>query len=75
MRAAALRVYALDAAFPFDFEHKAKVQLERQSKLRVGIVGFGTFGQFLARRLVAAGHEVRGHRKPLSCQEVQLQPK
>lgn len=58
VRAAALRVYALDAAFPFDFEHKAKVLLERQTKLRVGIVGFGTFGQFLARRLVAAGHEV-----------------
>ena len=44
---------------PFDFEHKAKQILEKQGKLRIGIVGFGTFGQFLAKRLVAAGHEVR----------------
>ncbi|KAK9833303.1 hypothetical protein WJX81_004631 [Elliptochloris bilobata] len=57
-RAPALRICALDAAMPFDFEHKAKAILERQGKLRIGIVGFGTFGQFLARRLVAAGHEV-----------------
>lgn len=27
-------------------------------RLRIGIVGFGTFGQFLAKRMVQAGHEV-----------------
>lgn len=54
-----MQVLALDAAMPFDFEHKAKQILDKQGKLRIGIVGFGTFGQFLAKRLVAAGHEVR----------------
>lgn len=50
---------ALDVAMPFDFEHKAQQLLARAGKLRVGVVGFGTFGQFLAKRLVAAGHEAR----------------
>lgn len=49
---------ALDAAMPFDFEARARERLARQNTLTVGIVGFGTFGQFLARRLVAAGHTV-----------------
>ena len=50
---------ALDAAMPFDFEAKAKRVLDQQRNLRIGIIGFGTFGQFLARRLVEAGHQVR----------------
>lgn len=33
----------------------------RASRLRVAIVGFGTFGQFLARRWVQRGHEVYAH--------------
>jgi arogenate dehydrogenase (NADP+), plant len=47
---------ALDAAQPFDFEHKARTQLSKDKQLKIGIVGFGTFGQFLARRFVQAGH-------------------
>ena len=45
---------------PFDFEHKAKSIIAKRKQLKIGIVGFGTFGQFLAGRLVAAGHQVRG---------------
>lgn len=50
---------ALDAAFPFDREAKLRKAHAAQQRLRIGIVGFGTFGQFLARRMVQAGHEVR----------------
>ena len=46
---------------PFDFEHKAKNIIAKRKQLRIGIVGFGTFGQFLAGRLVAAGHQVLAH--------------
>lgn len=55
---AVLRVRAIDAAQPFDFEHRAKVKLADEKKLKIGIVGFGTFGQFLAQRFVARGHKV-----------------
>ncbi len=54
----AVDVRALDAAMPFDFEHKAQARLAKAKQLTIGIVGFGTFGQFLARRLVQAGHKV-----------------
>ena len=52
------KVYALDAAMPFDFEAKANARLKHANALRIGIVGFGTFGQFLAKRLVQCGHKV-----------------
>ena len=49
---------AIDAAFEFDGEGRARAVRERQSRLRIGIVGFGNFGQFLARRMVQQGHTV-----------------
>lgn len=56
---------ALDAAMPFDYEARAaeveagkRRQNEKRRVLRIGIIGFGNFGQFLARRFVAAGHSV-----------------
>ncbi|CAK0753242.1 hypothetical protein CVIRNUC_002206 [Coccomyxa viridis] len=54
----ALFIRALDAPMPFDFEHKAKNIIAKRKQLSIGVVGFGTFGQFLAGRLVAAGHQV-----------------
>ncbi|KAL4431139.1 hypothetical protein ABPG75_006395 [Micractinium tetrahymenae] len=57
-RSVGTRVLALDAAFPFDREAQLRRQHSQQSRLKIGIVGFGTFGQFLARRMVQAGHEV-----------------
>ena len=55
----AVEVRSLDAAMPFDHESKEQARLDRSKQLTVGIVGFGTFGQFLARRLVKSGHKVR----------------
>jgi arogenate dehydrogenase (NADP+), plant len=53
-----LRIKALDAAMPFDFESRAKQRLEEANRLKIGIVGFGKFGQFLAQRMSKAGHTV-----------------
>ena len=64
---AAVEVAALDAAMPFDFEHQAARQVAGQQRLKIGIVGFGNFGQFLARRFVKAGHEVRGAGRGMAC--------
>ncbi|KAL6785441.1 AGD1 [Auxenochlorella protothecoides x Auxenochlorella symbiontica] len=54
----ALRISSLDAAQGFDFESRTAQNLEEASTMFVGILGFGTFGQFLAARLVKAGHRV-----------------
>lgn len=64
------KIYALDAAMPFDYEARAKQNLAAKSTLTVGIVGFGTFGQFLAKRLVAAGHTVLATSRSPSYDEI-----
>jgi len=55
-----VRVDALDAAMSFDKETKLREEISNKSKLKIGIVGFGNFGQFLAKRFVMAGHDVIG---------------
>ena len=50
---------ALDAAQVFDFESRAAASFRASKALKVGIVGFGTFGQFLAKRILRHGHSVR----------------
>jgi arogenate dehydrogenase (NADP+), plant len=53
-----VKVLALDAAMPFDFESRAAEKIKAEKSLMIGIVGFGTFGQFLAKRIVKQGHQV-----------------
>ena len=53
-----LKTRAMDAAQPFDFEAQEAERRNAVRRMRVGVVGFGTFGQFLARRIVQQGHEV-----------------
>ena len=57
-RALRLATRALDAAQPFDFEAKQRTKVEKKRKLKIGIVGFGNFGQFLAKRFIKNGHDV-----------------
>ncbi|KAG6537315.1 arogenate dehydrogenase 2, chloroplastic-like [Zingiber officinale] len=47
---------ALDAAQSFDYESRALEDLENRSRLKIAIVGFGNFGQFLARTFAKQGH-------------------
>ncbi|CAA6670419.1 unnamed protein product [Spirodela intermedia] len=54
-------VQAVDAAQPFDYEAKASSLLEQSSRLKVAVVGFGNFGQFLSRTIVKQGHAVLAH--------------
>lgn len=57
----AVCVRAIDAAQPFDYESKRAQEPEKSGKLKVGIVGFGNFGQFLAERILKHGHKVLAH--------------
>ncbi|KAK7388783.1 hypothetical protein VNO78_23610 [Psophocarpus tetragonolobus] len=56
-----LRIRALDAAQPFDYESRMAQQFQDGQKLKIAIVGFGNFGQFLAQTLVRQGHRVLAH--------------
>ncbi|GAX79237.1 hypothetical protein CEUSTIGMA_g6677.t1 [Chlamydomonas eustigma] len=61
-RSLGLQCRAIDAAQPFDAEAMRMARIERdrrkEKSLTIGVVGFGSFGQFLARRMVRAGHRV-----------------
>jgi arogenate dehydrogenase (NADP+), plant len=54
-------IRALDAAQPFDYESRAAGLLEEQQRLKIAIVGFGNFGQFLARTFAQQGHRLLAH--------------
>ncbi|KAG6662560.1 hypothetical protein CIPAW_03G251100 [Carya illinoinensis] len=57
-----LYVRALDAAQPFDYESKlAAAHFHSSQHLKIAIIGFGNFGQFLATTLVRQGHTVLAH--------------
>lgn len=56
-----VKVEAIDAAQAFDYEAKRSKELNDAAKLKIGIVGFGNFGQFLAKKIVQQGHTVLAH--------------
>jgi arogenate dehydrogenase (NADP+) len=53
-----LKIWAIDAAQPFDSEAQEKAKIENIRKLKIGLIGFGNFGQFLAKRFVSSGSTV-----------------
>eukprot|EP00803_Ostreobium_quekettii_P007905 evm.model.scf_1401.2 EVM.evm.TU.scf_1401.2 scf_1401:21296-26103(-) len=55
---AGLQVSALDAAQCFDFEGRLQEQALQENQLKIGFVGFGKFGQFLAKRFSEQGHQI-----------------
>ncbi|XP_051152545.1 arogenate dehydrogenase 2, chloroplastic-like [Andrographis paniculata] len=56
-----LRIHAIDAAQPYDYEAFLVSRFNQSSKLKIAIVGFGNFGQFLAKAFVRQGHTVYAH--------------
>ena len=61
LRARPQRIRAVDAAQPFDYESRAAGLLEERQRLKIAIVGFGNFGQFLARTFARQGHTLLAH--------------
>ncbi|KAF7154123.1 hypothetical protein RHSIM_Rhsim01G0055700 [Rhododendron simsii] len=53
-----LEIRALDAAQPFDLESRFSDRFQKSSKLKIAIIGFGNFGQFLAKTLIPQGHTI-----------------
>jgi len=51
-------VHAIDATQPFDSEAKETNRIQKRKPLKIGIVGFGNFGQFLTKRFIHNGHTV-----------------
>ncbi|XP_022999295.1 arogenate dehydrogenase 1, chloroplastic-like [Cucurbita maxima] len=56
-----IRVRAIDAAQPYDYESRIASRFHNSQKLKIAIVGFGNFGQFLAKTIVRQGHTVLAH--------------
>ncbi|KAL3623967.1 Arogenate dehydrogenase 2, chloroplastic [Castilleja foliolosa] len=56
-----LQVRAIDAAQPYDFEAHLVNRFVQSTKLKIAILGFGNFGQFLAKAFVRQGHTVYAH--------------
>ncbi|XP_015573760.3 arogenate dehydrogenase 2, chloroplastic-like [Ricinus communis] len=51
-----LRIRAIDAAQPYDYEAQLKSQHLKSQSLKIAFIGFGNFGQFLAKTLSRQGH-------------------
>ncbi|KAH6779286.1 prephenate dehydrogenase family protein [Perilla frutescens var. hirtella] len=56
-----LRVHAIDAAQPYDYEARLVNRLNQSTRLKIAIIGFGNFGRFLAKAFVRQGHTVFTH--------------
>ncbi|GAA0170044.1 dehydrogenase [Lithospermum erythrorhizon] len=56
-----LKINAIDAAQPFDYESQISNRFIQSTKLKIAIVGFGNFGQFLAKAFIHQGHTVFAH--------------
>ncbi|KAK6151690.1 hypothetical protein DH2020_014325 [Rehmannia glutinosa] len=56
-----LRVRAIDAAQPYDYEAHLVNRFSQSAKLKIAVLGFGNFGQFLAKAFVRQGHTVYAH--------------
>ncbi|CAI9787390.1 unnamed protein product [Fraxinus pennsylvanica] len=56
-----LRIRAIDAAQPFDYESLLVNRFAQSAKLKIAIIGFGNFGQFLAKAFIRQGHTVFAH--------------
>ncbi|PON68558.1 Prephenate dehydrogenase/arogenate dehydrogenase [Parasponia andersonii] len=56
-----LRIQSLDAAQLYDYETKLAADYRDSTKLKIAIIGFGNFGQFLAKTFVRHGHTVLAH--------------
>ncbi|XP_034696075.1 arogenate dehydrogenase 2, chloroplastic-like [Vitis riparia] len=56
-----LQITAIDAAQPYDYETQLRTQFNKSNNLKIAIIGFGNFGQFLAKTFVKQGHTVLAH--------------
>ncbi|XP_074281169.1 arogenate dehydrogenase 2, chloroplastic [Silene latifolia] len=56
-----LTIRNIDAAQPYDYESKLAIVKDSFTKLKIGVLGFGNFGQFLAKTLASQGHTVLAH--------------
>ncbi|KAF4378338.1 hypothetical protein G4B88_025831 [Cannabis sativa] len=56
-----LKVQAIDAAQFFDYESKLAAEFYDSNKLKIAVIGFGNFGQFLSKTFIRHGHTVLAH--------------
>ncbi|GAV85797.1 PDH domain-containing protein, partial [Cephalotus follicularis] len=55
------RILSLDAAQPFDYETHIKSQHQKSNSLKIALIGFGNFGQFLSKTFLTHHHTLLAH--------------
>ncbi|XVF86402.1 hypothetical protein PTKIN_Ptkin18bG0036900 [Pterospermum kingtungense] len=56
-----LQINCIDAAQPFDYESHLKNRYIQSTSLKIAIVGFGNFGQFLSKTFLRHHHTLLAH--------------
>ncbi|EOY25921.1 Prephenate dehydrogenase family protein [Theobroma cacao] len=56
-----LQIYSIDAAQPFDYESHLKNRYLQSTSLKIAIIGFGNFGQFLSETFIRHHHTLLAH--------------
>ncbi|KAE8700614.1 Arogenate dehydrogenase 1 [Hibiscus syriacus] len=56
-----LQINCIDAAQPFDYESHLKNRYIQSTSLKIAIVGFGNFGQFLSKTFLRHHHTILAH--------------
>ncbi|KDO47415.1 hypothetical protein CISIN_1g044593mg, partial [Citrus sinensis] len=54
-------IRAIDAAQPFDYESQLHTQYVKSTSLKIAVIGFGNFGQFLAKAFARHHHTLLVH--------------
>ncbi|KAJ9692757.1 hypothetical protein PVL29_011713 [Vitis rotundifolia] len=61
LRPKSLQIRAMEASLDYHFGTQLQTHIKTPTSLKIAIIGFGNFGQFLAKTFVSQGHTVLAH--------------
>ncbi|NP_001389537.1 hypothetical protein VitviT2T_013747 [Vitis vinifera] len=61
LRPKSVQIRAMEASLDYHFGTQLQTHIKTPTSLKIAIIGFGNFGQFLAKTFVSQGHTVLAH--------------